>query len=317
MLARATSLSIAVFAAALIGGTPALAQPGPLPLPVQAGLASSPAQLQFGEVGIHFGGTPQESVTISNESPSAISVMAATVVGPDSQSFQIVNDGCTNQTIQPVNGCAIEIRFQPNERGEKSATLSIDSLGGEGPLEVPLSGTGGTGMLSANPVSLNFSAIPYTRGDHEESQNETEQVNIDSLDAGVQIESVSITGPDASSFSVQYGDCEGEQLGENNSCDAGIRFQPSSPGLKQAQLVIKSDSSNGPLVVPLEGEGLLGPQVSLDSNESQLGDVLIGSAASHTFTVTNTGDYPLFIQQSFLVSGTPKMFPLLSNTCNG
>jgi hypothetical protein len=316
MLARATLLSVAMFAGVLMGGTSALAQPGPL-LPAQSELASSPGQLQFGEVGIHFGATPQESVTISNESPSPVTVMAATLLGTDSSSFQIVNDGCANQTIEPAGSCAVEIRFQPSERGEKSATLSVDSLGGEGALEIPLSGTGSTGALSANPISLSFSAIPYTRGEHEESQNETEQVNINSLDAGVQIESVSITGPDASSFSVQYGDCEGDQMGENNWCDEGIRFQPGSPGAKHAQLVIKSDSSNGPLVVPLEGEGLLGPQVSLDSDESQLGDVPIGSTASHTFPVTNTGDYPLFIQQSFLVSGTPKMFPVLSNTCNG
>ena len=55
--------------------------------------------------------------------------------------------------------------------------------------------------------------------------------------------------------------------------------------------------------------------MGLSSSESQLGEVPLGTAASHTFTVTDSGDYPLFIQQSFLVSGTPKMFPQLSNTC--
>lgn len=131
----------------------------------------------------------------------------------------------------------------------------------------------------------------------------------------MQIESLSIAGPDASSFSVQYGDCENDQLGANNWCDEDVRFQPVSPGPKHAQLVIKSDASGGTMVIPLEGEGLFGPNVDLSSNESQLGEVPIGAATSHTFTVTDSGDYPLFIQQSFLVSGTPKMFPLLSNTC--
>jgi hypothetical protein len=196
------------------------------------------------------------------------------------------------------------------------ATLSIE-LPGEGMLEVPLSGAGVTGTLSANPSPLKFSAIPYARSDHEESQNETEQVNIEAQAAGVEIESVSIVGADASSFSVQYGDCVGDQLAESNWCDAGIRFQPDSPGEKHAQLVIESDAHSGTLVIPLEGEGLNGPKIELGSNEAQLGEVAIGSSASHTFTVANGGDYPLFIQQSFMVSGTPQMFQLLSDTCTG
>ncbi|HTA98013.1 MAG TPA: choice-of-anchor D domain-containing protein [Solirubrobacteraceae bacterium] len=180
-------------------------------------------------------------------------------------------------------------------------------------------GAVGIGTLSATPSPLKFAAIPYTHGEHEEKegQNETEQVNIESLEGAVQIESVSISGPDASSFSVQYGDCVDAQLSENNSCDVGIRFQPTSLGVERAELMIDSDSTSGPLDVVLEGEGLLGPQISVSSDESQLGNVPIGGSASHTFNVENSGDYPLFIQQSFLVTGTPKMFPLLANTCDG
>jgi hypothetical protein len=192
------------------------------------------------------------------------------------------------------------------------------ALAEAGPAQLP-NQLQGAGTLAANPSPLKFAAIPYTHGEHEEKegQNETEQVNVESLGGAVQVESVSISGPDASSFSVQYGNCVGAQLSENNSCDVGARFQPTSLGLKHAELTIDSDSTSGPLVVVLEGEGLLGPQISVSSNESQLGNVLIGASASHTFTVENSGDYPLFIQQSFLVTGTPKMFPLLANTCDG
>ncbi len=201
-----------------------------------------------------------------------------------------------------VFACAIGIRTAPAEAG---------------PAQLP-SQLQGTGTLAANPGPLKFAAIPYTQGEHEEKegQNETEQVNVESLGGAVQVESVSISGPDASSFSVQYGDCVGAQLSESNSCDVGVRFQPTSLGGKHAELTIDSNSTSGPLVVVLEGEGLLGPQISVSSNESQLGNVLIGASASHTFNIENSGDYPLFIQQSFLVTGTPKMFPLLSQTCD-
>jgi hypothetical protein len=203
-----------------------------------------------------------------------------------------------------------------------ACAMSVCSaLAEAGPAQLPnqLQGAASVGTLSANPSPLKFAAIPYTHGEHEEKegQNETEQVNVESLDGAVQIESVSIAGPDASSFSVQYGDCVDAQLSENNSCDVGIRFQPTSLGVKRAELVIESNYGSGPLDVVLEGEGLLGPQISVSSNESQLGNVLLGASSSHTFNVENSGDYPLFIQQSFLVTGAPKMFPLLANTCDG
>ena len=176
-------------------------------------------------------------------------------------------------------------------------------------------GVGLTGTLSASPDPARFAAIPYTRGEREENQSEDQQIDIEAHDAAVQIESLSISGPDASSFSVQYGDCENDQLGASNWCDEDVRFQPVSPGPKDAQLIVKSGASGTTTAVPLEGEGLVGAGVGLSSSESQLGEVPLGTAASHTFTVTDSGDYPLLIQQSFLVSGTPKMFPQLSNTC--
>jgi hypothetical protein len=202
--------------------------------------------------------------------------------------------------------CAMNIGPSPAEAGSSR-------------LPSQLQGVVGTGTLSATPSPLKFAAIPYTHGEHEEKegQNETEQINVESLEGAIQIESVSISGPDASSFSVQYGDCEHAQLSENNSCDVGIRFQPTSLGEEHAELTIESNSTSGPLDIVLEGEGLRGPQISVSSNESQLGNVLIGGSASHTFNIENSGDYPLFIQQSFLVTGTPKMFPLLVNTCDG
>ncbi len=202
------------------------------------------------------------------------------------------------------------------------AIMSLGSASAEaGSAQLPnqLQGATSPGALSAMPSPLKFAAIPYTHGEHEEKegQNETEQINVESSGGTVQIESVSISGPDASSFSVQYGDCVGAQLSENNSCDVGIGFQPNSLGAEHAKLTIESNSTSGPLDVVLEGEGLLGPQINVNSNESQLGNVPIGGSASHTFNIENSGDYPLFIQQSFLVTGTPKMFPLLANTCDG
>jgi hypothetical protein len=175
------------------------------------------------------------------------------------------------------------------------------------------------GTLSANPGSLSFSPIPYSsEGSHEGEQNESDELTVLNDPGGsTQIESVSISGPDASAFSVQWGNCEHDQLGPSNTCNMSIRFQPLSPGPQQAQLTIASDSASSPLIVPLEGTGLYGPRISLNSDQALLGEVTLGSSTTHTIVLTNTGDYPLGIQQAFRVSGTPLMFPVLSDGCSG
>lgn len=175
------------------------------------------------------------------------------------------------------------------------------------------------GTLSANPGMLSFSPIPYSgQGSHEGEQNESDELTIANDPAGfTQVESVGITGPDASSFSVQWGNCEHDQLAPDNTCNMSIRFQPVSPGPKQAQLTIASDSPSSPLVVPLEGVGLSGPRIGLNTDQALLGDVTLGSSATQAIVLTNTGDYPLGVQQAFRVSGTPLMFPILSDTCSG
>jgi hypothetical protein len=176
-----------------------------------------------------------------------------------------------------------------------------------------------TGTLSASQSPLSFAAIPYTgSGSHQEgAQNETEEISIrNTANAAVNVGSVSITGPRASSYSVQWGNCEHDYLAANNYCTMGIRFEPVALGANQAQLVITSDASNSPLTIALEGEGLNGPRISMSTKQALLGEVLIGSATWQTFTLTNTGDYPLGVQQAILVSGIPLMFPVLSDTCS-
>jgi hypothetical protein len=68
------------------------------------------------------------------------------------------------------------------------------ALAAQGSLRADLvPGPESSGTLSASPSVLNFSPIPYTKGEHEENQSENEQVNIEAREASVQIESVSIT----------------------------------------------------------------------------------------------------------------------------
>jgi hypothetical protein len=336
VLRRFTLLSVLAFAGALFAAAPTLAQSvlkpsSPVKLPARLVPTPSPEEVEFGPVDVHGSGARQ-TVRFANTFPKPAEerIHSVEIVGKQASSFQIVSDGCSGTTLyMSPDSCAVEVAFDPGKPIDAAATLELVTVGEEGEegeeepgeeVEVPLSGEGIIGTLSSSRSSFSFSAIPYigssSRG--EGGQNETEEITIrDSADASAQIESVSITGPDAASFSVQWQNCERNLLSPNNTCTMGIRFEPASLGANDAQLEIANDSSNSPLIIPPEGEGLNGPKISFSSRQALLGEVLIGSSTWQTFTLTNSGDYPLGIQQAFLVSGTPLMFPILSDGCSG
>jgi hypothetical protein len=306
--ALSVSMLLATLAVATAAASPALAAPN---------LAPSPAALQYGEVDLHNGGTPQQSVSLTQIDPeTATTIESVAVVGSEASSFQVTSDGCSGAELENGKSCSVEIAFHPaGQPAAQAATLEV--LTAEGPVEVPLTGSAITGTLSASPPS--FSPIPFTApGSHNEGENsETEQLNIqNSSNAATQVLSTSISGPDAASFSIQW-NCNGTVIGASNSCGMGVRFQPTSPGPQNASLEIFSDSATSPLVIPLSGVGLHGPHMTLNTSQALLGPVTLGSTAEQVFDVSNTGDYPLFIQRTFLVTGTPLMFPIGQDTCTG
>lgn len=313
MFKRSVPLVTTVLVAMLLAAAPASAQP-----PVEASLA----QLEFGAVDLHFGSNPQQNVKFTNNTAEPLLVTATELSGTDASNFQIVNDGCSANFVGAGENCSLEVVFKPGARGAYAATLVLHPLGellGEAPVEVPLTASAATGTPSPSSSQLSFSPIPYNPpGSFEGENRETESLNIqNSSDFGTQLESVTITGPDAADFAVEWGNCENNLMWPNNDCGMGIRFRPSAPGVRTASLTVQSDSAAGPIVVPLSGVGLHGPQMTLDTPQALLGNVPLGGSAQHTFTVTNTGDYLLYIQRSFLVTGTPLMFPVRSDTCSG
>lgn len=313
MFKRSVPLVALVSFAMLLVVGPASAQPF---------IEAAPAQLEYGAVDLHFGGNPQQNVKFTNNTPGTLQVTAAELSGADPSSFQIVNDGCTGNFVGAGENCSLEVVFKPNARSAYAATLvllALDESAGEVSAEVPISASAATGTPSPSPSQLTFSPIPYNPPQSFEGENsESESLSIqNSSDFGTQLESVSITGPDAADFAVEWGNCENNLMAPSNSCGMGIRFRPSATGVRTASLVVQSDSAAGPIVVPLSGEGLHGPQMTLDTTQALLGNVALGDSAQHTFTVTNTGDYLLYIQRSFLVTGTPLMFPVRADSCSG
>jgi hypothetical protein len=275
-------------------------------------LKASPSPWDFGNSDVHFGGGANQNFTIFNDSGPDVTVVTVGLTGADANQFQVTFDGCTNAFLSQGSSCGVSIAFRPSSPGAKAATLELQDSD-DGVLDVPITGTGMTGTLTANPNPLIFSTQPYFFG------GQTQNVNLqNSNDFSTQTSSASIVGPDAAEFSIAFGqNCEQQVFGNNNSCGIGIGFNPSGPGTFHAELEVTSDSASSPLRVPLQATALNGPLEVVTPTQTDFGAVAIGSSVAQPVTISNHGDFPLQIQQAFLVSGTPGTFPVTGDRCTG
>lgn len=327
--ARCLALVFAVTLALLIASSsPVLAgtselSPSPVlavtsvlsPSPVLADtsvLSPSPTSWDFGDIDIHSGNLPTQTVTFSDNVPSIVTVNNVDIVGPDASAFQLTDNGCQNAILVQSDSCSVQVTFEAITTGTQTASLEITDT--TGTLDVPLSGTGISGTLTASPNAVVFGAQPYYNGGQQVGLNIQ-----NSNDAGVQATSGTITGPDAADFYIANGqNCWSQEYGTGSSCQMNIGFNPpNGPGTFQAQLEITSDSVSSPLVIPITATSLNGPHPVLSPPETDFGDVAIGHSAAQVMTVSNDGDYPMQVQGTLLITSTPLDLPITADQCSG
>ena len=83
----------------------------------------------------------QVSITDTGEGP--LQIIGTSFGGSDAEDFLVSSSTCGGQ-IAPGAGCSLEVRFDPQASGGRTATLEIASNDPSSPTDVSLSGTGGT-----------------------------------------------------------------------------------------------------------------------------------------------------------------------------
>jgi len=266
----------------------------------------------FGNHDIHSGGGPTQTFTFTNNTPGIVTVSTLDVVGPNASAFQLNANTCPGAILPTTGSCSVQVTFSATSTGPQTASLEITD--DSGTLDVPLSGTGITGTLTASPNPVNFPPQPWFNGGQQQS------INIqNSNDAGTQTTSAIITGPDAARFYIAWGqNCISQQYGPGSICGMGIGFNPpNGPGTFHAQLEVSSDSLTSPLIIPLNATSLSGPHAVISPVQTDFGNVAVGHSAAQIVTVSNDGDYPMQIQQAFMVTGRPSDLPIAADSCSG
>lgn len=126
------------------------------------------------------------------------------------------------------------------------------------------------------------------------------------------VDSISITGSDASMFS-QTNTCS--TVSPGGSCEISLTFAPISVGPKSATLGIASNDPNNPTVeVTLTGIGVGLPDIAVSPSSLAFGSVTVGGFLTKSLTVSNNGLSTLVIA-SVTISGSDAAMFSQTNNC--
>jgi HYDIN/CFA65/VesB-like, Ig-like domain len=173
----------------------------------------SPTRFEFGKVQV--GQTsPDQRVTVTNISPSSVTVSMAGGAGGDFGGFQ----DCQGKTLAPGDSCHITYQFSPASAGPDTGSTS-GSINGQ-PFAFDFRGTGVAPRFLITPTRFDFGEVVLG------STSPDQQVAVTNV--GLAPVVVSMAGGAAGDFG-GFQDCQGRTLNVGDTCHITYQFTP--PGL--------------------------------------------------------------------------------------
>ncbi|MGH2569703.1 MAG: choice-of-anchor D domain-containing protein, partial [bacterium] len=253
-------------------------------LGIEAEVAVSPLAHDWGEVRVATAAV--RTLEVRNEGRVALSVGAPTFEGASAAEFSAVPS--VGFVVAPGETRAVQVTFRPLAVGARSAVLRLASDDrDEGVVDVALSGAGVEPDIDAD--------ARRQWGDLRVGTTSIGQLAIRNVGTSVlSVGSTEVRGKDAAEFAI-VGGGGSFTLGPGEARALDVRFQPASPGAKNARLRVTSDDPDEEIVnLTLTGNGVA-PEIAVDATAVDWGGVRIGAVATRTVQVRNDGAAPLAI----------------------
>jgi hypothetical protein len=214
-----------------------------------APVSGSPQPLDFGTVS--EASSPTKTLTITNNHSADEDV---TIDVPD----YAVTNNCSS-TLSPGAQCTLDIQ-PPALAGSTPRGLSITASGGGvlSPQVINLSACGTE--LGSNPLGFNFGNVQVGNTSDAQTLVLTSSgiTSIGALTTAINITDISLTGANASDFSIESNTC-GSTLSANQSCIVKTVFTPQASGTRAATLSISDNAHCSPQQLALSGGSAAGP----------------------------------------------------------
>ena len=288
------------------GDVPLLGNGTPMPVP---DIAVTPTSWNYGNVTVGSGSSG--TFTVTNEGSGDLTITSTSLVGTNPGQFDI-DSGGGGYTLTPGASRNVVVRFHPSTTGAKAAALRLENNDSdENPVVVPLSGTGTLAPvpdIAVSPTSWNYGNVNVGS-----STSFTVTVTNEGS-ANLNITSTGFVGTDAAQFTIVSGGGS-TILGPGLSYDLVVRFTPTTIGARTGALrLLNNDPDENPKDVPLNGNGtpVPVPDIAVTPLSWNYGQIVIGSSASITFTVSNQGSENLSVTSTDLVGSDAGLFNIVS-----
>lgn len=251
-------------------------------------LSANPTSLPFGNVQV--GSNTSLSETLTNTGGSNVTISQANVTGTG---FSVT--GLTLPvTLTPTQAVTFSVKFAPTATGAVTGNVAIVSDASNSPLNVALTGTGVTqGQITPNPTSQSFGSVVVGS-----SKSLTETLT-NSGGSSLTISAATATGTGYSITGLTLP----LTLTAGQSSTFAVKFTPTAAGAVTGNVAITSNGSNPNLNIALSGTGVAAGTLSANPTSLPFGTVQVGSNASLSETLTNTGGSTVTISQAN-VTGT-------------
>ncbi len=258
----------------------------PLTIPVsgigvQAGLTISPASYDFGSV--VDGQTKSQTITVTNTGTAALTLAELSANG----NAYSVSGLVTPATLAAGSSTSFTVLFEPTTAGSLPGTVSIMSNAPNSPNVLSLSGTGtaATVTLSSNPSSMSFTNVNA-------GSSSSKGVKItNSGNTSVTISQVTVNAKD---FKVS-GITTPFTLAAGQNAAMSVSFSPTASESITGNIQFSS-SQGATAVISVSGNGVQ-PALTITPSSASFGDVTVGSPATQTIQLSNSGTGSLSVTQ--------------------
>ncbi len=277
--------------------------------PPKPELAVSPDSLDFGSLTINT--SLEEPLLLINNGTANLVITSLRIVGDNASEFKLLSQTMTF-TLQPEDSQAVSIRFSPKTTGFKAAFLQVNSNDPGSPeTSIRITGTG----ISIAPVFFSIGdSIHFSSTDVNSSVTQSVYLFNKTADQ-IRITSSQLLGADSDEFEL-FQSSVPFSIASGDSAQFSIRFSPTSFGKKTSTLeIIYENGTTDTLTLNLHGLGL---SSQLQTNKSAIDFGFLGVDSSRTkqFSIKNTGNAALIINQSVINGTNPNSF-ILKNDLTG
>ena len=247
-------------------------------------LIATPAAINFNNV--KQGSTASAVTTLKNVGTSNVTLSQINLNGSGFSTSGIA----TPVLVVPGESLTLTVKYSPGSNRTSSGSISLVSAQG-GVTSVSVSGTMAQSSLNLSPASINFgNAVTGV------ANSQTVQIgNPGTVPVTITAANISGAGFSTSGLILPL------TLSAGKTATFNLQFGPKSAGASSGSLTLASDASNSPSVVALSGAGVA-PGLSLAVNPLNVnfGNVTVGSTASRSVTLTNTGNSNVAISSTVL-----------------